>query len=177
MEPCLDGFTTTGQPRRSATSSTVAGAISQSAVGTPAMRKSRFETSLSMAIALPMGTAAGVGHPDHLEHGLQRAVLTAAAVECKEQHVRVADHGQVAEPREAAARAPGPCRASAEGGAVPTLTGEELGLVVRRDEAPGGVHDGDVVAGLRRARMTCTADAMATSRSAEVPPVRTVIRM
>ena len=53
VEPCLEGFTTTGHPKSRSTRALSAGAITQSAVGTPAIRKSRFDTSLSMAMALP----------------------------------------------------------------------------------------------------------------------------
>ena len=39
VDPCLDGLTITGKPSVASTCSAVAGAISQSAVGTPAARK------------------------------------------------------------------------------------------------------------------------------------------
>src|SRR5690606_19950155 len=54
VEPWLLGFTTTGKPSFASTSSTLAGAISHSGVGTPAARKSRFAMSLFMPSVLPI---------------------------------------------------------------------------------------------------------------------------
>ena len=55
VEPCLEGFTTTGHPNDASTVARCTGAMAQSAVGIPAMRNSRLDTSLSMAMALPSG--------------------------------------------------------------------------------------------------------------------------
>ena len=55
VDPCLDGFTTRGHPKLASAWARGTGAIAQSAVGTPACRKSRLDTSLSMAMALPRG--------------------------------------------------------------------------------------------------------------------------
>ena len=53
VDPCLEGFTTTGHPNSRPTVAASTGAITQSAVGTPAIRNRRLEMSLSMAMALP----------------------------------------------------------------------------------------------------------------------------
>ena len=55
--------------------------MSQSGVGTPAARNSRFATSLSQPTALPEPAAAGVWDPGEVEQRLHRAVLAAAAVQ------------------------------------------------------------------------------------------------
>ena len=63
VEPCLDGLTTTGQPKRRWTSVSEIGAMAQSAVATPADLNSRLEMSLSMAMPLAIGPLPVYGTP------------------------------------------------------------------------------------------------------------------
>ena len=121
--------------------------MAQSAVATPAARKSRLEMSLSMAMPLAMGPLPVYGHADDLEQRLQRAVLPGAAVERQEDHLGVADHLQVAE-----AGHQEPALEGAElldrGRSDPDRAAELPRLLRLGDVAARGVHHRHLVAAL-----------------------------
>jgi hypothetical protein len=94
----------------------------------------------------------------------------------QEQHLRLPHRGEIGEAAEQEPVLQG-LELDSEGGAWPTDGGEELGLVGLGNEPRAVSTTATWCPILRRAAMTCTGEASATSRSAEVPPVRTVIRM
>ena len=124
----------------------------------------------------PESPAPCIGDADDLEKCLEGPVLTPAPVQCKKQHVRVPHDCQVPQSGQQKAALEVPQGIDRWRGG-PDAAGEEPGLVGRRDEPRTVSTTATSWPRVRRAAMTWTEEARATSRSEEVPPVRTVIRM
>ena len=132
--PCFDGFTTTGQSRRRPTSfgSIVpcAGAISQSAVATPAARSTTFDKCLSMASALAKWPLPVYGTPTRSRSAC--TVPSSPWPPCSARNTHSASVISVIVPRAGERLCEErPASASSDGGALPTPAASKVRSVSR----------------------------------------------
>ena len=145
-EPVFVGFTKTGYGNASSTASMNAlvercarwREISrQGTTGTPASRSTALVSALSMHSAVDEHAAADVRNAGHLEHALQRAVLAAATVDDRKDHVERRGQGGsrvvAAEQLETGAK-PGEARLRV--GMAEDRFGQELELALGHVPAP-----------------------------------------